>query len=124
MSPIEALRLSRFGAVRADGFEVLLIVLLVLMNIVDCQPFPLLTERATCSPLQPVRRSRRRRLDERRDRISGLLPAMVSSLGGVPIEVGKSTRSAALTVLIHVPQAGIRPVTNSEPGSGPRRGFS
>ena len=56
----------------------------LLMNLVDCQPFPLLTERATCSPLRPVRRSQRRRLDERRDRIPGSLPAMVN---GHPVPI-------------------------------------
>ena len=37
----------------------------LLIKLVDCLPFPLLTERATCSPLR-----------ERRDRIPGSLPAI------------------------------------------------
>ncbi len=35
------------------------------------------------------------------------LPAMVSSLGGIPIEIGKSARSATLTVPIRYLQTGI-----------------
>ena len=50
----------------------------LLVNLADCRAVPLLTERATFSPLQPVRRSQRRRLDERRDRISGSLPAWIT----------------------------------------------
>ena len=46
------------------------------------------------------------------------IPAVVPSLGGIPIEIGKSARLAALTVPIDAPQAGIRPVASSEPGSG------
>ena len=36
------------------------------------------------------------------------IPAVVPSLGGIPIEIGKSARLAALTVPIDAPQAGIR----------------
>ena len=46
------------------------------------------------------------------------LPAVILSLGGIPIEIGKSTRLAALTVPIQSAQAGIRPVASSEPGRG------
>ena len=45
------------------------------------------------------------------------LPAVVPSLGGIPIGIGKSARLAALTVPIQIPQAGIQPVASSEPGS-------
>ena len=38
--------------------------------------------------------------------------------GGIPIDIGKSPRLAALTVPIHARSAGIRPISSNEPGCG------